>query len=90
MTGVELPEQTLMAPWMLPAEICERSRPSSFSLSMTALRRYTARSMTIAIVSMSRKRMGHMPQPPSWNASARSLRTVIDSSLVADPASGRA
>jgi hypothetical protein len=34
------------------------------------------------MVSISRKRIGHMPHPPSWNASARSLRTVIDSSLV--------
>jgi hypothetical protein len=38
-SGVELPEHTLMAPWMLPAEICERRRATSFSLSMTARRR---------------------------------------------------
>ena len=24
-SGVELPEHTLIAPWMLPAEICERT-----------------------------------------------------------------
>ena len=46
-SGVELPEQTLIAPWMLPAEICERRRATSFSLSMTARRRNTARSITI-------------------------------------------
>ena len=76
-SGVELPEQTLIAPWMLPAEICERRRATSFSLSMTARRRNTARSITIDSVIMSRNRIGHMPHPPSWNASANILRTII-------------
>ena len=80
--GAELPEQTLIAPWMLPAEICERSRPMSFSLSTTARRRKTARSTTMAMVSMSRRRMGHIPGPPMWKASAIPLRTLIESSLM--------
>src|SRR6266540_1434756 len=76
-SGVEFPEQTLIAPWMLPAEICERRRATSFSLSMTARRRNTERSIRIDIVIISRNRIGHIPHPPSWKASANILRTVI-------------
>src|SRR5262249_11413694 len=50
---------------------------TSFSLSMTARRRNTARSMTIEIVIINRNRIGHIPHPPSWNASANILRTII-------------
>jgi hypothetical protein len=32
-------------------------------------------------VIMRRVRMGHIPHPPSWKASASSLRTVMDSSF---------
>ena len=61
-SGVGLPEQTLMAPWMLPCEIWDRSRASSLSLSMTALRRTTARSVMMDTVIIEKSEDGpHSP-----------------------------